>query len=165
MTKRLLHLSIGLEAIGRDRRSLIVDKCRGKAPYLTHDGPRGQSRALWFDVNLAIQHYLGKSRMSVVDRLIQADQLYGIDVSPSGQEATVQSDRGVHRLILAGALLQSHRQPPGGKRTVITAQPNETYPMAVLRTVRLMSQQERALLKDAVDWVEAYDLANKEGKL
>lgn len=148
---RLLSWGRGLEAIQRDGDGLVVDKARGKAPFLTHFGSEKWTKALWFDVALAIEHYEQKGRQTLVERLRAADLKDGVD-----QDQKARNHRGAHRLILAGALLQCKSQVAGYERTAIQTAPGESYPRAVLRAIDAMPEDRRARLKELVDWVEEY---------
>lgn len=77
MTRRLLDWESGLKAVARSGDGLIVDKARGKAPYLTHDGPDGWTKRLWFNVALAVVHF--RPRPLTVQRLREAASQFGID--------------------------------------------------------------------------------------
>ena len=73
--------SAGIAAIARTSGSLKVDKARGKADFLTHVGPFGEAKPLWFDLALAVEHYEQKNRPLIVIKLLDADRAVGVDAS------------------------------------------------------------------------------------
>ena len=84
--RRLLPWAAGLAALARSPRGLKVDKARGKACFLTHSGPDGDKKPLWFDLDQTIQHYELKRRPQIVIRLLDADRKYGVDVPLTVEE-------------------------------------------------------------------------------
>ena len=84
--RRLIPWAAGTRALARSAAGLKVDKARGKVGFLTHFGPDGEGKPLWFDRDLTIQHYERKSRPQIVIRLLKADRDDGVDAPPTAEE-------------------------------------------------------------------------------
>lgn len=73
---------------------------------------------------------------------------------------TLLSDRAAARLVTAGRLIQAEKKA-GGWGIKIDRAPGEKYPASVLRTLKSLPADDQAKLRDLVDWVEAYESAER----
>jgi hypothetical protein len=64
-------------------------------------------------------------------------------------------DEEAAALVAAGRLLQSKTWPGGRKK--IVCQPGEKYPAAVRRVIQTLSNDEKKLLREYVQWVREYE--------
>jgi len=70
-------------------------------------------------------------------------------------------DEEAAALIAAGRLLQSKNWPFGRRK--IEREAGESYPAAVARVIKTLSDDEKAALRECVQWVRSYE-RNEESR-